>query len=71
MRTLLRTNIENNKIIYVKEKVETIKKRLEDKSKFINVTKRKFIAGRLYSERKVLIRKTLIKMVDLEKITGL
>lgn len=65
MRTLIRTTIKNNDNFFVKESVSTLELLLAKKGNYIIVTKRKFNNQKLMlSERKILVKKTTITMVD-------
>jgi len=65
MRTLIRTTIKNNDNFFVKESVSTLELLLAKKVNYIIVTKRKFNNQKLMlSERKILVKKTTITMVD-------
>lgn len=65
MRTLLRTTVKNNDTIFVKETVSALNILLSTKGNYVCVTRRRYNNQKIIlSERKVILKKSTINMVD-------
>lgn len=65
MKTLIRTTIKGNNVIYTKETLETLSDLLSAKGGYMIITKRRYNnQNKILSERKAILKKSTIVMID-------